>query len=723
MSSNKRRNPSGTQMELLAPAGTVEVFEVAVEQGADAVYIGAPALNARAQAKQFTPQEIAAMVAHGHKSGVKVYAAMNSLMKDEEIPQAIETLALFESLKIDAIIVQDLGIYYLATKYFPTLKIHASTLMAAHNSISVRQFARMGFSRVVLARELNLQEISRIGQTTSVPLEVFVHGAMCFSYSGLCLFSSYLGGKSGLRGWCVQPCRRRYTWDKSGKPAGYLFSMNDLNAIDLLPQLAKAGVVSIKIEGRMRSAQYVSSVVKAYRIMLDAPEGDTAAKEEAGRLLHNSMSRKMASGYFSGPQPEDILSPEHSGNIGHFIGKVEKSSGEKATIALKNGLNVGDRVRLHFEKTGERKAFTVKKMYSGQQAVNNASEGETVLIELPVQAAPGDSLYLVDTKERRALEGKQKSILPGRFDEKIKALNHRHKGEIIWAKVKRQMKLRDADKQRKSGPVKSRRSKTLDAGRVPWWLKIDNLMQLRQHLPDKPARLIVMLTGETFSQFKRMEKMLRSYGRTVVWSLPPLIDEADIEFFAQAINELISMGFKTWQIGHLGQLQFFNPYKSKVSVFGDYTLNALNFFSLASLSEFGLRGCQLSIETDKKNLEGILKKRLPLDVGLTIYGRPPLSMARTFAGFFQFNQAFRSPLREKFVLEKSFGKTVVLAEKPFSLLPVLSEIYSMGLGYGVIDISNMAFRKGALTALVGKIGNPSAMREKLSTFNYFGKLY
>lgn len=194
--------------ELLAPAGTIEVFETAIEAGADAVYVGAPALNARALAKNFTWPEMAAMVSHAHRSGTRVYTAMNSLMKEDEIPQATETLALLESIKVDALIIQDPGIYYLARKYFPRLRLHASTLMGAHNSLAVEQFGEMGFARVVLAREVTLDEIKKIqANNNPVELEVFVHGALCFSYSGLCLFSSSLGGKSGLRGRCVSTLR------------------------------------------------------------------------------------------------------------------------------------------------------------------------------------------------------------------------------------------------------------------------------------------------------------------------------------------------------------------------------------------------------------------------------------------------------------------------------------------------------------------------------------
>ena len=293
MNDRKNKKP-----ELLAPAGSINVFERAIEAGTDAVYIGAPALNARALSKDFTMAEIAAMIQFAHKNGVKLYLAANSLMKENEIPQTLETLAMLEALQPDGLIIQDLGVYHLCNKYFPRLRLHASTLLGAHNLLAVQQFENMGFKRVVMARELTVKEINSIARKSNVELEVFIHGALCFSYSGLCMFSSYLGGKSGLRGRCVQPCRRRYKWKQKGDKPGYFFSMNDLSSIDLIHKLQKAGVSSFKIEGRLRSAHYVSSVVKAYRTAIDAEVVDKNSLADARELLNQAMGRKTSQGYF-----------------------------------------------------------------------------------------------------------------------------------------------------------------------------------------------------------------------------------------------------------------------------------------------------------------------------------------------------------------------------------------------------------------------------------------
>nr|MDA8166014.1 U32 family peptidase [Desulfobacteraceae bacterium] len=397
---------NSTKPELLAPAGTLEVFETAVAHGADAVYIGAPDLNARALAKHFSMAEIAAMIDHAHGRKVKVFLAMNSLAREDELPQAARTLAMIEALGADGLILQDLGLYHLARKHFPGLRLHASTLMAAHNSLAVRQLASMGFRRIVLARELTLTEIKAIrAANPGVELEVFIHGALCFSYSGLCLFSSFLGGKSGLRGRCVQPCRRRYTWSGhgSGPQSGYFFSMHDLAGLDFLAALRAAGVASFKIEGRMRSAGYVGAVVAAYRLAIDHPD-DPEKMKEAAALLKEAMGRKTTPGYFPAAEPPTAFSPEHSGNIGLFLGKV--GDGAKPQLTLQAPLKAGDRLRLHQEQSGERQAFTLKRLWREGKPVEEAKTGDTVAVELPVPATAGDSLYKVDTGERRLREGR-----------------------------------------------------------------------------------------------------------------------------------------------------------------------------------------------------------------------------------------------------------------------------------------------------------------------------
>ncbi|MFZ5774517.1 MAG: peptidase U32 family protein [Thermodesulfobacteriota bacterium] len=757
-------DPAQNTLELLAPAGTIEAFEAAVAAGADAVYIGAPSFNARALARHFTLAEVAAMLDHAHRNGVKLYLAMNSLMKEEEIPRAVEVLDALSSLGADALIIQDLGIHHLARTYFPKLRLHASTLTGAHNSMNVHQFSAMGFARVVLPRELTIEEVSAIHQECPVELEVFVHGALCFAYSGLCLFSSYLGGKSGLRGRCVQPCRRRYAWGgkgrEAGSAAGYLFSMNDLDSLELLPRLHEAGVTSLKIEGRMKSAQYVAAVVRAYRVALDAP-GDAAALREARGLLDQAMGRRASSGYFLAAQPEGIIAPQHSGNIGLFLGKLEKSGPDGGQLRLREGLRLGDRLRLHQEGSGERLAFTLKSMRQGKAPVEAAKAGEAVWLAIPGGARSGDSLYKVDVEERRKVTAK--AVQPNRFSAMAaKLVDPKRVGRIVRELIgvaTPRLPAKPAGPQAGSArgpvavPARGREPRRIplpkrEGGRrgqgaaakwpFPWWLRIDDLELLKLRLPAPPARLVITLCRETMAQYARGRKWLTPFRGKVVWALPPVILEADLPFYTEAVERLRKAGFQAWQLGHVGQRLLFanaptpdtadSPRPrgkaakgASLELFGDYTLNVLNSLTLKALSGLGITASLASVETDRQNLAALLGNKSAIPVGMVLASRPPLFTARLNAPFFRYDRPLVSPKGELIVLKRRWEQTIAVADRPFSLLPQASDIASLGVAYGVIDLSNQSPRPEELAALFRQLDTPPR-GPRLSTFNWLGSL-
>lgn len=717
-------------MELLAPAGTLEVFEAAIENGADAVYVGSPFMNARALAKPFTLPEIAAMAEYAHDKGARLYIAMNSLLKDGEVRDLVKALLVFDAIGVDALIIQDLGIYSLVKKYFPKFQIHASTLCVAHNSIAVQQFEAMGYDRVVLAREMTLAEIKSVRSRTKVELEVFVHGAMCFSYSGLCLFSSFLGGKSGLRGRCVQPCRRNYTWQEKGKSgkAGYLFSMNDLEGLAQIDDLKKAGVTSLKLEGRMRSSHYVGTVVKAYRMVLDAvgPEKDETV-HLAQKILSEAMGRKSSSGYFVSSSNPYLIAPQHSGNIGQFVGRFDKGGNNTGTLQLKYDIQAGDRFRLHLEKTGERKAFTLKKLMVGGLNVNAATCGARVEIEIPSFVSKNDSLYKVNTKEGRAADNKQSHLNPGGFKYKIQSLKHKNLISRICYSIddllkgpQKNLKLKKnkfSYQERPSG----RRSQSRSKMPIPWWLKIDSISSLKKIGGANPDKLLIVVGKETIAQTNQINGIRKNFKKTVL-ALPPIIEEGDVPHFQREISKLIKNGQSDWQIGHIGQLQFFGRLqKENIRLYGDYTLNILNALTAAQLKEFDFAGCQLSIEADKGCLTSVIKKSWGIELGLTVYGFPPLFTARPTPHFFQYDKNFVSPKNENFVLKKSFGQTVALSVKPFSLLPWLVELAEMGLDYCVVDFTNMPLSRGTLPAIMKQLDGKKRGGAS-SSFNYQGSL-
>ncbi|NLC70612.1 MAG: U32 family peptidase [Desulfuromonadaceae bacterium] len=399
--------PSAKKPELLAPAGSLEAFFAALECGADAVYCGPKDFSARAKAKNFTSAELERMTAYAHARNVRLYVTINSLVKERELPALVELLADLEAMGIDAVILQDLAVWRLAREFFPGLKLHASTQLTIHNSAGVRMLERMGFSRVVLARELAIEEIAAIRTQTSLELEHFVHGALCFSFSGQCYFSSYLGGKSGNRGRCAQPCRRLY---RSRLQEGYYFSTHDLSAIDLLPELTRAGVGSLKIEGRMKSAEYVANVVAAYRKVLDAPEAKRSdALAEAKELLKGSFGRRPTKGFLLGPDREDISSPSVKGATGQLLGDISQVRGGDILFRSRSPIFVGDRLRVQPKNDRPGKAFTVKELKLGKRSVKRGEAGAQVAIPVPFgdQIKVGDTIFKVSSEQAFTLSDAQ----------------------------------------------------------------------------------------------------------------------------------------------------------------------------------------------------------------------------------------------------------------------------------------------------------------------------
>lgn len=376
---SKKRNTG--ELELLAPAGSLQSFFAAIECGADAVFCGLKSFSARAKAKNFTMEELTRLVGYTHKLNKKIYVALNTLVKEDELGELITVLNELEYLGIDGLIIQDLGLYRLAHTWFPRIPLHASTQMVIHNLAGVKILEKMGFERVVLARELSLAEISHISKNSTLEIEHFIHGALCYSMSGHCLFSSFIDGRSGNRGRCIQPCRRQYHHDDV---AGFYFSTSDFSAIELIPDLAEAGVMSLKIEGRMKSPEYVAAVVKAYRTVIDAdPGNEKDAIRQAKEQLETAMGRKSSSGFLSGSGGADIVMPERKGGIGRIIGRVERLHKGSVSFTTSGRIHVGDRLRIQPGNDRAGQGFTVRKLFLGKKSFSAADKGSFVSVTLP----------------------------------------------------------------------------------------------------------------------------------------------------------------------------------------------------------------------------------------------------------------------------------------------------------------------------------------------------
>lgn len=702
-------------MELLAPAGSFAAFQAAMEEGADAIYVGAPKLNARALSRDFSYPEINALVREAHSSGVKVYIAMNSLVKEDEIRTAVEGLAMFEKIRPNGLIIQDLGLLWLAQKYFPELPLHASTLMLVHNSLAVQKMIELGFKRIVLPRELTLEEIKDISAKTSAELEVFVHGAMCFSYSGLCMFSSMFGGKSSLRGQCVQPCRRLYGWQRkkgfvkhgkrSEKDGGYLFSMHDLSGIDLLPQLQEAGVSCLKIEGRLKSAEYVRKTVRAYRLILDdmSENGSNhTRKKEAQRYLDEAMGRRRSTGFFLSSSPQEAVTPALSGNIGIPAGKILKfeetkgKGGERhviLTVDLKLDIQIGDRLRLHDERSGERTAFNLRILTKGNRSVKKASLGQKVQIVLKGKvlkhrkASFKGSLFKVD-------------IGYGKSDEKVvkSSILKRKQKELRINENKIETVLKEFAVR---GTKNDRKVQLRKGSRLPIWVMVQSLRDRQYRLPISPEKYIVPLNDENIDLLRSAPAKLRRQDKDLIWGLPPIILEDRLAWYRRTLDSLVEDDFGGFQLGHVAQVGLFDKYVSAgkdLKLYAHYSCNILNSAALKFLSTLNFSNIQFSLETDAENLEtamshfqgdvrGSARVEKKTAVGIYAFGHPALFTARLDDSRYNYGKRFVSPKGEVFVLDRFDGLTRTSSVSPFSLLDVRQELALYGIDYLVIDLT------------------------------------
>lgn len=391
--------------ELLAPAGNLNTALAAFDSGADAVYAGLKKFNARERGDNFTAEEMGQLISYAHRNGKKVYLTFNTLLRDSEFQEAAEALAELHYLHPDALIVQDIGAAAIIRDYFPGLEIHASTQMAIHNSAGIRTAAEMGCSRVILERAASLEELRLMAKNPPVELEVFIHGALCCSLSGICLLSSWIsrGDASGNRGKCKQPCRMLYE-DSTGKE-GFFLSTRDLCGIDLVPEFIRMGISSLKIEGRLRKADYVSGVVKAYRTVLDHPE-DPEAKKEAYRLLDRTCSRERSLGYYTKESAGSLTRPESPGGIGQIRGRVIRAGKNSFEAELSASLHVGDNIRVQSVNGDDAQAFTILDLSTAAGKVKQAPAGCRCIIGAPKRnIASGGIIYRIgfthDTMEKR----------------------------------------------------------------------------------------------------------------------------------------------------------------------------------------------------------------------------------------------------------------------------------------------------------------------------------
>ena len=512
------------KIELLAPAGSVEALNAAVSRGADAVYLGLKRFNARLRSANFTYAQFEGALRGLHRQGRRLYVAVNTVFEQREADRMYQTLKYLAKSGCDGIIVQDFGVVQMARRHFPSLKIHSSTQMNVASSKAANLLSKEGVTRVVLARELSFEEIKTIRANTNIELEVFVHGALCVSESGLCLFSSYLGGKSANRGMCTQACRRLYS--TAGIGSAYYFSPRDLRLLEKLPALVKAGVNAFKIEGRMKSADYVGRVVSAYRAALDAllSGGEDEFVRDgmalAAELLKNDFARQKTVFHFDGLAAADgsdaWLNPAQDGGTGIKLGiisKVRNEDGLYRALIKHDGQadhlvppKAGDSIRIHRADDSERATHKVK--YIG----NEANGG--FWTDIPAGFTAGDSVYLINVKEmsrrhppvlRNDGDGKHTSGQPG-FE----------KAPLV-----------------KFPPVKKETLKSFPEG---LYVAVSCIGDMYIAQSVKPLALILPASAENIKRILNEKKPLPFRAKDTILSLSPFFAEGDAAFYEEVLD-------------------------------------------------------------------------------------------------------------------------------------------------------------------------------------------
>lgn len=697
-----------TKVELLAPAGSMESLYAAVNSGADAIYLGGPKFSARAKAVEFDNEKMKEAVDYCHAYGVKIYVTMNIILKENELREAIKYVGYLYEIGVDALIIQDTGLVKLIQSEYPDFEIHASTQMTIHNGEGAVYFKAKGFERIVLSRELSLKEIEYISKDLGIETEIFVHGALCVSYSGQCLMSAMIGGRSGNRGKCAQPCRQEYklTSEKSGEKKGHLLSTKDTCTIDDIKDIIDSGAYSLKVEGRMKRSEYVSGVIDTYRRALDKELVNKQFDLEEGRktLLQLFNRGGFATAYLKKDIGKDMMSFQIPKNTGIEIGKIDS----KGYIVLKDSIALGDGVG--FGKKG----FTVSKILLKGKEVKKADKGDKVKL-YPEGYREGDAIYRTSNKE--LLNSLSERVKPyhKKIDLdvnvsfkcgeniKISTIYNDKKYEILGDMVEEAEK-KPLDKERISDSLKK-------SGEYPYrienvsfdefengFVRVSSLNNLRRDLFDKilkdvlssgrrnrskvkpiikelkvkaPIDMDLLVTCVTKNQLKALLQLgvknigvdlysrekdaitiddIKNIKGADIYILTPEIIKSEFKSIVNVIdnNKAYIKGLITENAGII------NIYKDEMKIIGDYKLNIFNSEAVKFYRE-DLNLISLSLELNRKEIKDIMKKNIT-GVICQIYGKTELMVSQycpigsTFGGKSKDKACNKACTRDKFTL-------------------------------------------------------------------------
>lgn len=709
-------------VELLAPAGNMESLDAAIGEGADAVYLGLKSFNARLRTTNFAWNQFGATIDALHKQNKKIYVTVNTVCEERETERLYRFLSYLNEMKPDGLIVQDYAVMRLAQEFFPNLELHASTQMNVESAHGVRLLQNAGVKRVVLARELGLDEIRKIKNETGADLEVFVHGALCVSESGLCLFSSFLGGKSANRGMCAQACRRYYTAEvPGGIKQGYYFSPCDLQLIDQIPDLIEAGVNSFKIEGRMKSAEYVGSVVAAYRYVIDHYKEDKKGAIAAGkRMLASDFARSKTSYWYGFNSLEEgidnaatkILNPDQAGGTGIYLGKIAslKPAPKELVEAinqsrvptdepplrlqmanLKGGSydpDPGDSIRIHKKDDTGRVSHKIR-------SVEVEDDGKR-WIDIPAGYSVGDSVYLLQIKS----SSKRYSRV---VTADLSKYRKQPKDELL--------PILDLT------PVAQKELQYFPDG---VYVQVSSIADVFIVQGLNPVRVILEYNSETSYDLLNHKTVLPFSKKQLYISLDPFCSALQEDKLKEELSTLIDDGYTNFVVNNLAHIQMLK--KKNVNMIAGPYLYTFNRWAVSWLENQNIGAFIMPYENSRRNLEATYDENVRSRVLVPVFAYPALFRMRfKLPSDYDFTY-FEDKEETVFKVNSTPDGSFVMPEQPFSILDKVNFITSSGFKKVLIDFSKTKVTRGQIKAITTSMAKSQPLPD-VSRFNWKDGFY
>ena len=602
--------------ELLAPAGNLEIFKGVIESGADAVYVGGSMFGARAYANNFTEEELLEAIDFAHLRGVKVYLTVNTLIKNSEFSKLYDYLLPYYKRGLDAVIVQDIGVVKAIHEYFPSMEIHTSTQMTVTGADGVRFLSQFGVTRVVMAREVSLAEMKRIHEETGMELEAFVHGALCYSYSGQCLFSSILGGRSGNRGRCAQPCRLPYTVE--GKKDEYILSLKDMCGIKALDKLHDAGVYSLKIEGRMKQLEYACGVVKYYRSYIDSMKPVTDADYDRIKALGNRCG--FTDRYYFDHNGSDMVTYVKP----NFVSNAAEPSPEKRKLSIEGELVLREgepgsltvkRGDVTYKASIEPVSAALKAPLDKKAAIDRINKtGDTGFEFSHIKAQIGENVFVPNG----ALNKLRRDAISGLCD---KLLKKYYRDDARYADISSMCELPEhvvkSDAAHEDGAVNAKDYTTICSCMTR--AQLDTLIGYECF--DVFYLDFDMYDRKTLiQQFADDVKSLTKRNKKVYLMLPTIFRADSSDYFVSIAKELDKVCFEGFVVKNYEELYLTENLFTGKKVILDHNMYTFNDVSKSAFFEHGVSGDTVPLELNSKEI----MHRNNIGSQMIVYGYYPL---------------------------------------------------------------------------------------------------